>query len=144
MKASKKIAMLFQSRYAIALVAVSSCAFGITAKSFAKDVPPAPASATVTPNSVNVTGSDTNTTPAAAAAVFSSDAITGYITEGAVSAAVGTNSAAATASHVKDEAGTITNAASALGSTGQIDVIQDLGNGVVNLTNITTPVVTRQ
>jgi hypothetical protein len=136
MKASKKITMLFQSRYAIALVAVSSCVFGVTAKSFAKDTPPAPASAGVTSNSVNVTGSDTNTTPAAAAAVFSSDA-TGNITEGAVSAAVGANSAAATASHVND-GGTITNAAAALGSTGQIDVNQDLGNGTVELTNTTT------
>jgi hypothetical protein len=132
MKASKKIA--------IALVAVSSCVFGVTAKSFAKDVPPAPASANSSTGfgSVDVKGSDTNTTPAAAAAVFSSDA-TGNITEGAVSAAVGTTSAAATASHVND-GGTITNAAAALGSTGQIDVSQDIENGVVNLTN-TTPLL---
>lgn len=133
MKTSKKIAMLFQSRYAIALVAVSSCVFGVIPKSFANDF--APASTTITPNSVNVIGRSTNTTPAAAAAVFSSD-LEGNITEGAVSAAVGTTSAAATASHGNNK-GIITNTAAALGSTDQIEVDQDLKRGVVNLINIT-------
>jgi hypothetical protein len=131
MKASKKIA--------VALVVVSTCVFGLASKSYAKDELPAPASANVNSTSIDVQGSDTNTTPAAAAAVFSSDA-EGNITEGAVSAAVGKSSAAAAASHVNDE-GTITNAASALGSTGQIDVNQDIENGVVKLTNITFPEV---
>ncbi len=119
MNASKKIAMLIQSRYAIALVAVSTCVFGLASKSLAETFTDA--------------GNGSGTIPAvAAAAVFSFDA-EGKITEGAVSAAIGATSAAATASHVNDGK-TFTNAASALGSTGQIQVNQNIRNGVINLT----------
>ncbi len=128
--------MKFNTKLAIALVMVSGSVFGLVSQVLAEGTTVAtPAAVAGIGNFTTVvTGSKAN--PAAAAAVFSTDA-QGKITGGAVSASVGSSTAAATASYKSSSQGN-GSTASAVGTSGFINA-QENQNGTITFSTYAAP-----